>query len=85
VLDVARALAAGLGVDVEPEIRAQFRAGDIRHCFADTRRAERLLGFRAGVSLEQGMAELIGWLADQEAEDKVAAAAGELAAWGLTR
>jgi hypothetical protein len=31
------------------------------------------------------MAELIAWLADQEADDRVTAAAGELAAWGLTR
>jgi hypothetical protein len=31
------------------------------------------------------MSELISWLADQEADDRVAAATGELAAWGLTR
>ncbi len=85
VLQVADALAAGLGVDIEPEINGQYRAGDIRHCFADTMLAEQLLGFRARVSLESGMSELIGWLADQEAEDRVAAATGELAAWGLTR
>jgi dTDP-L-rhamnose 4-epimerase len=85
VLDVAAALAAGLGVDVEPEINGQYRAGDIRHCYADTTLAEELLGFRARVSLESGMSELIGWLADQEADDRVAAATGELAAWGLTR
>jgi dTDP-L-rhamnose 4-epimerase len=85
VLDVADALAAGLGVDIEPEINGQYRAGDIRHCYADTTLAEQLLGFRARVSLESGMSELIGWLADQEADDRVAAATGELAAWGLTR
>ena len=85
VLDVAGALASGLGVSVEPEINGQYRAGDIRHCYADTQLAEELLGFRADVSLERGMRELISWLADQEADDRVAAATGELAAWGLTR
>jgi dTDP-L-rhamnose 4-epimerase len=85
VLDVARALADGLDVSIEPEVNERYRAGDIRHCYADTSLAEELLGFRARVSLEQGMSELISWLADQEADDRVAAATGELAAWGLTR
>jgi dTDP-L-rhamnose 4-epimerase len=85
VLDVADALASGLGVSVEPEVNGQYRAGDIRHCYADTKLAEELLGFRARVSLERGMGELISWLADQEADDRVAAATGELEAWGLTR
>jgi dTDP-L-rhamnose 4-epimerase len=85
VLDVAAALADGLGVEIEPEVNGRYRAGDIRHCYADTRLAEELLGFRARVSLERGMDELISWLADQSAEDRVAAATGELAAWGLTR
>src|SRR5947209_631153 len=35
VLDVANSIARGLGKDVEPEIANQYRAGDIRHCFAD--------------------------------------------------
>jgi dTDP-L-rhamnose 4-epimerase len=85
VLDVADALASGLGVSVEPEVNGQYRAGDIRHCYADTKLAEELLGFRARVSLERGMRELISWLADQEADDRVATATSELAAWGLTR
>jgi dTDP-L-rhamnose 4-epimerase len=85
VRQVADALADGLGVPVEPEITGQYRAGDIRHCYASTRLAEELLGFKAQVTLERGMAELIAWLAGQEADDRVVAAAGELAAWGLTR
>jgi dTDP-L-rhamnose 4-epimerase len=85
VKQVAEALATGLGVPVEPELVGQYRAGDIRHCYASTELAEQLLGFRAKVTLERGMAELIAWLANQEADDRVTAAAGELAAWGLTR
>ena len=85
VLEVAHALANGLDVLIEPEVNGQYRAGDIRHCFADPQLAEELLGFKARVSLEHGMSELITWLADQEADDRVAAATNELAAWGLTR
>src|SRR3954449_12029113 len=39
VLDVAAALADGLGVDIDPEFNGQYRAGDIRHCRADITRA----------------------------------------------
>jgi dTDP-L-rhamnose 4-epimerase len=83
--DVANALASGLGVEIEPERTEQYRAGDIRHCYADTELAERLLGFRAQVTLEDGMRDLIQWLRGQEAVDRVDHAAGELAARGLAR
>jgi dTDP-L-rhamnose 4-epimerase len=83
--DLATALAAGLGIDVEPERTGRYRAGDIRHCYADAGRAERLLRFRAAVSLEDGMRDLIEWLADQEAEDRIDRATGELIAHGLAR
>ena len=83
--DVAEALARGLNVEVESERMAQYRAGDIRHCVADTERAHELLGFSAQVKLEDGMARLAEWLEGQEAEDRVDAATQELAARGLTR
>jgi dTDP-L-rhamnose 4-epimerase len=82
--DIARLLAEGLEVDSEPERTHQYRAGDIRHCYADPSRAAELLGFQARVPLEQGMTELVGWLADQESVDRVEAATQELAARGLT-
>jgi dTDP-L-rhamnose 4-epimerase len=85
VSDIASILADGLGVDIAGEVVDQYRAGDIRHCVADTGRAETLLGFRASVSLEDGMRDLVGWLADQEAVDRVEAATSELAERGLTR
>jgi dTDP-L-rhamnose 4-epimerase len=83
--DVAGALARGLAVELEPERTEQYRAGDIRHCVADTARASRLLGWNAQVDLEDGMARLAAWLEGQEAEDRVDAATQELAARGLTR
>jgi dTDP-L-rhamnose 4-epimerase len=83
--EVAELLSRGIGVEVEAERTGHYRAGDIRHCYADTRRAEELLGFRAAVALEDGMSELAEWLAGQEAVDRVEAATSELVARGLAR
>ena len=85
VARVAEVLSRELGVDVEPELRREFRAGDIRHCFADVSLARELLGFEASVSFDDGMRELTGWLAGQEATDLVDQATAALAERGLTR
>jgi dTDP-L-rhamnose 4-epimerase len=85
VLEMAAALAREIGADIAPTIRQEFRAGDIRHCYADPSRAAELLGFHAQTTLEAGMTELIEWLAGQEATDKVEAATAELVSRGLAR
>ncbi len=82
---VAEVISAGLGVEAEPEIANRYRAGDIRHCFADPALARELLGFEAQIAFEDGMAALVRWLEDQEAEDRVELATRELAARGLAR
>ena len=69
-----------MDLDIEPERREQYRAGDIRHCFADPQRAERILGFSAKTSFEDGMTELIAWLEEQHADDQVDDATAELTA-----
>jgi dTDP-L-rhamnose 4-epimerase len=84
VLRVAEVLAAELGVDVEPDLRQEFRAGDIRHCFADPSLARGELGFEAQVPFEQGMRELCDWLASQQSTDRVDEATAALAQRGLT-
>jgi dTDP-L-rhamnose 4-epimerase len=85
VLDVAATLAQALGVEVEPQFPGEYRAGDVRDCYADTRLAEQLLGFRAEIPFEQGMADLLEWLEGREAVDAVDAAREELVARGLAR
>jgi dTDP-L-rhamnose 4-epimerase len=85
VTEIGRKLGEVLGVEIEPEVTGKFRAGDIRHCFADISLARELLGFEPQVELEDGMRELAGWLETQTAEDRVADATAELAARGLTR
>jgi dTDP-L-rhamnose 4-epimerase len=85
VLEIARRLARVVGkAHIEPEITGKYRVGDIRHCFADISLAERALGFAPEVTLDDGIAELAGWLEGQVAEDRAEDAASELAARGLT-
>jgi dTDP-L-rhamnose 4-epimerase len=84
ILEVARKLAHGLGSDVEPELPGTFRAGDIRHCFADVTRAREALGFEARVALGDGLVELAAWLEGQSARDRFDEAAAELSERGLT-
>jgi dTDP-L-rhamnose 4-epimerase len=85
VNEIARGLAALLGSELEPEIAGKFRAGDIRHCFADIRRARDLLGFEPRVELASGLTELVAWLETQTADDGVEDATAELVARGLAR
>jgi dTDP-L-rhamnose 4-epimerase len=82
---VAKLLAAELGVDLAPEITGQYRAGDIRHCYADPTRAEEILGFRAAVPFSCGVAELTRWVSEQIATDGADVARSQLEARGLTR
>ncbi len=85
VKQIARELAKGLGKDIEPIIVGKYREGDIRHCVADISKAERLLGYSPKVTLEAGLAELLDWLGEQDAEDKVESATAELAQRSLVR
>ncbi|MGH2661274.1 MAG: NAD-dependent epimerase/dehydratase family protein [Actinomycetota bacterium] len=57
--DMAGGLAAAFGGPA-PEITGRFRLGDVRHVFASTERAHRMLGFRARVPFEEGVRELAG-------------------------
>ena len=84
ILEVADALTQVLGKEIEPELTGKFRAGDIRHCFADVTLARDTLGFEAEVALEDGMAELARWLQGQVATDRFDEAAAELTERGLT-
>ena len=84
VADVARVISVGMGLGIEPERNGRYRAGDIRHCYADPNRARETLGFEAQKTFEEGMGSLIEWLQDQSAEDRLDDATHELAVRGLT-
>jgi dTDP-L-rhamnose 4-epimerase len=82
---IAELLGERLGVDVPATLTGRFRAGDIRHCFADIERARRELGFEPRVKLEDGIDEVIDFVRGQRAADLVDQANAELASRGLIR
>jgi dTDP-L-rhamnose 4-epimerase len=85
VASVAERMQEVLGKrNVLPEVTGSYRVGDIRHCFADITAAERLLGYRPYVGLDEGLTELAAWLEQESAIDRVSEARDELAARGLT-
>jgi dTDP-L-rhamnose 4-epimerase len=82
--EVARRLAATMGrEDLVPEITGKARIGDIRHCFADIALAREKLAYEPQVDFDQGLAELVEWLAGQRADDRVETMRRELETRGL--
>ncbi len=85
IKQISELLAAGLGKDIAPVIVGKYREGDIRHCVADISKAKEMLGYTPSVTLEDGLAELLKWLGEQDAEDKVEAATAELTSRALVK
>lgn len=85
VLDIANALIAGMGKNLEPIIAKKFREGDIRHCYGDISKIASVAGYQPKVTFEQGIPALVEWCRTQQAVDKVNQAADELASKGLTK
>lgn len=81
VLDLVAQLLESGGFSVPVRVTGQYRVGDIRHCFADLRRARSLLGFEPKVTLAGGLTRFCRWAATQPVhEDRLEQAAAELRA-----
>ena len=84
ILSVAENLAQVMGrTGLAPQVTEKYRAGDIRHCFADISKSERMLGFVPRVEFGDGLRELAEYLEGQIAEDQVEKATAELTRRGL--
>ena len=70
---------------MKPIITNKYRAGDIRHCFADISKFKEKLGFEPKISFKQGIEELIQWVKLQvgKVQDKSKNAFEELKNKGL--
>jgi dTDP-L-rhamnose 4-epimerase len=73
------------GSEKTAECVHRFRAGDIRHCFADISLIRNRLGFEPKVTLRDGFVNLIDWLRSQSASDVLPKAILELEAKGLVK
>ena len=52
---------------VEPQYAPARKVNAVPRRLADTSKARRLLGFEAGISLEEGLRDLVGWWQDERA------------------
>lgn len=85
VTEIATLLSTGLGKTIKPEIVSKYREGDIRHCVGDISKARELLGYSPAITLEAGLVELLEWVKDQDANDRVSAATDELSSRSLVK
>jgi len=74
-----------LGSELKPIISHEYRAGDIRHCYADITRIEKKLGFKPSISIEKGLPGFVKWVKTQRnVADQFEKAKAELKRRGLT-
>jgi dTDP-L-rhamnose 4-epimerase len=83
ILDLARTLVRIGGWDVPVLVTGGYRVGDVRHVFADTQKATRVLGFTAATSLEEGLRQWLAWAEGRDDQDATDAARQHLSARGL--
>jgi len=85
IIDVARSIVRAFGVDLDPVVTGMFRAGEVRHMEADIAAAERVLGYKPAVPLDEGIRRLVEWVQEQPIqEDRSRQAFEELRARGLS-
>lgn len=84
IQECALSLAALLNCSsIKPEILGRYRKGDIRHCFADTDKAARLMGFTPEIEWNEGLQELVVWARNAPSDDHFAQVTDELVSHGL--
>lgn len=85
VMTVAQEIKAYFESSSTIKVTGAFRMGDIRHNIADVSKLEQVLGFVPSLPFKQGLANFLGWAAQQAPEDKAAylRSVNELAARGL--
>jgi dTDP-L-rhamnose 4-epimerase len=84
VVEIAQHMARVMGrPEITAHVTGKCRAGDVRHCFADITLARDTLGFTPKVPFEEGLSELMEWLMQQRAIDKLETATHELSRRGL--
>jgi UDP-glucose 4-epimerase len=61
LVELAQALLRIMGSSLQPEYGPERTVNPVPRRLADTRKAEQLLGFRARVSLDEGLRRLVDW------------------------
>jgi dTDP-L-rhamnose 4-epimerase len=81
---IAERISAHMGAEPRYTFTGQYRLGDIRSCYADLSHAQAALGYTPGVSLDEGIADLVDWVVAQtDVVDSYEEAIRHLAGKGL--
>lgn len=83
IRNIAALLAKLYKSQVHPEITGKVRKLDVRHCFADITKLQKIIGWTPKISLEAGLNEVIEWGRKEEAVDKMDFALKQLEKRGL--
>lgn len=65
VMEIATKLVERLNGTVAPHVTAEYRVGDIRHCYADITRAQAVLGYQPQVDINSGLDRFVAWVRTQ--------------------
>ncbi len=85
IYELAMLLTRKMCSDIEPVITNKYRVGDIRHCYADISGLKRVLNWEPEIKLNEGMRDLIEWVAEQTPIDEIGDAMKELNEKGLVQ
>jgi dTDP-L-rhamnose 4-epimerase len=84
VIEVAGLLRQELGSQSILNVSGDFRAGDIRHCYANLHQAQLLLNYKPEVEIAKGIRRFCSWVRTQAiVEDRSNQAMNELTRLGL--
>jgi len=64
--EIADMLIGLYGSTVKGQVSGKYRKGDIRHCYADIKRAKSFLGFEASYTLREGLGALVPWAKEHD-------------------
>ncbi len=86
VKEVAETLASAYGKQVPIKISGLFRVGDIRHNFADTSKAQKILGFNPKITFKEGISKFTSWVSAQSVSTiRVSDSLNEMKSKGLLK
>lgn len=83
IKDIALILAQIYHSLIKPDITYKTRKLDVRHCFADISKINKLIGWSPEIDLGDGLKEVVEWAGKEQSEDKLDFALEELAKRGL--
>ena len=71
IRQMAETLIKIFGANTKPYISREFRKGDVRHCYASTERAGKLLKFTTGLTFQEALIDLVQWTGTEAGKSPV--------------